>query len=498
MPNVILPASFLALLAEFRRVFTAPSFRNFVVLVSGFVHAVGHHRLTDALRAAGDHAGRHFTTYYRFFSRARWSLDEFGLVLLALVHAAAGSPVLVRLVLDDTLTHRTGKKVALATMHADPVLRQGGKPFMSYGHVFVILSVHLTAPSLALTGWALPFLFRLYQGSRLGGREDSPAYQRRARARRRDQRPPRRRVRLTDRKVVDGQLVACPPEPDAGPPPQGVRPTKLQLAAELILMVARRFPQVTFRVLADHLYAGEAVLRTVHGQVGNVHFVMRGQPDAALYELPPPRTGKPGRPRVKGARLPAPEQWAKQHPEAFGRVTVPMYGKQVEVEVASYQGMAYRSLPGRLLRYVIVRDPDQIYRPAYLFCTDPEVPPAEVVEDYARRWPLEVSIEASKQQLGIEHPRTQVPTAVRRSAPFGMLLYSLVVLWFVLEGWRLAARLAPPADPWYPKSGRPSFRDMLACLRRASWAEGILDPPCATASRKEILLAYLTRVVAAA
>jgi len=83
------------------------------------------------------------------------------------------------------------------------------------------------------------------------------------------------------------------------------------------------------------------------------------------------------------------------------------------------------SEPGRLVRYVIARDPHGIYKPAYLFCTDPAVPDTELVEEYARRWPLEVAGEASKQKLGIEHPRTQLPTAVRRSAPFGMLLYSL-------------------------------------------------------------------------
>ena len=165
MPNLILPASFRALLGEFRQTFTAPSFQNFVLLVCGFVHALGQHRLTNALRAVGSLAPKHFTTYYRFVSRARWSLDEFGLTLLAVVLAGFGSHVVVRLVLDDTLTHRTGKKVALATSHADPVLKQSnGRPFISYGHVFVVLSVHVSASWVARTGWALPFLFRLFEG----------------------------------------------------------------------------------------------------------------------------------------------------------------------------------------------------------------------------------------------------------------------------------------------------------------------------------------------
>lgn len=498
MPNLILPASFRALLGEFRQTFTAPSFQNFVLLVCGFVHALGQHRLTNALRAVGSLAPKHFTTYYRFVSRARWSLDEFGLTLLAVVLAGFGSHVVVRLVLDDTLTHRTGKKVALATSHADPVLKQSnGRPFISYGHVFVVLSVHVSAPWVASTGWALPFLFRLFEGSKQGGKLDSPSDQRREQNRRLAGKTPRRRVRLRDQKVVDGKLVPCKPEPDTGPLPDKGRPTKLQLATELILLVARRFPNVRFRVLADHLYTGEAVLDGVHSQVSNVHFIMRGRPDAALFTLPPPRKqGQRGRPRVKGEQLPCPEAWAKSHPEAFRRETISMYGKSVEVELASYLGMPYRSLPGRLVRYVIVRDPRGIYRPAYLFCTDPDVPDTEVVEEYARRWPLEVAFEASKQKLGIEHPRTQLPTAVRRSAPFGMLLYSLTIIWYLRDGCRLAGFATLPPDAWYLKTARPSFADMLACLRRASWSQWFSDPSCNTADRQQILAEYLDRVVA--
>jgi hypothetical protein len=77
MPDIILPLTFLSLIAEFRGAFTAPSFENFRVPVFGFVHAVGRHCITDGLRAAGAAAGKHFSVYYRFFSRGAWSLDEF-------------------------------------------------------------------------------------------------------------------------------------------------------------------------------------------------------------------------------------------------------------------------------------------------------------------------------------------------------------------------------------------------------------------------------------
>jgi hypothetical protein len=77
-----------------------------------------------------------------------------------------------------------------------------------------------------------------------------------------------------------------------------------------------------------------------------------------------------------------------------------------------------------------------------------------------------------------------------------MFLYSLVVLWYLLDGHRLAQALNVHRDPWYDKRGRPSFSDMLACLRRALWAEAFVDPPLADADRSKSLVESLVRMVA--
>lgn len=500
MPPVMLPATFVAVLHQFRPFFTTPSFENFTVLVAGFVHALGGHRITDALRAAGPSAEKHYTTYYRFFSRARWSLDDLGLELLGFVVAAfkLGD---VELVLDDTLTRRTGKKVALATMHADPLLKQQtrGRAFVSYGHVFVVLAVHIQLPRLAKTGWALPLLFRLYQGPSRGGRDDSPSDVRRRQSRRRSGKTERTRVRMTDRELVDDEVRACEPRPEGEPTPEEALRKKTELGADLVLLVARRFPNLRFRLLADHLYNGRSVLHTVLSQVDNVHVVTRGRPDAALYEMPPERCpGQRGRPRVMGATLLNPKEWAEAHPNAFRKTTATMYGHDVTVLVASYLGMAYRSLPGRLLRYVIVKDPDGIYRTDYIISTDTSLREEEILASYSNRWPLERTFQDCKQKLCIENPQIQLPASVRRSVPFGMFLYSLVVLWYLLHGHELAAASRPAADPWYAGNQRPSFTDMIATLRRVSWAEGFADLPSEGAARQKTLAEYLARVVAAA
>lgn len=91
----------LSILLLVRPAFTEPSFCRFLVLFAGWVRTSGVHAVTEALVAAGVSGEQHHAAFHRFFSRARWSMDELGrLVLLRLVALAPGP---LRLVLDDTL-----------------------------------------------------------------------------------------------------------------------------------------------------------------------------------------------------------------------------------------------------------------------------------------------------------------------------------------------------------------------------------------------------------
>ena len=93
----------------------------------------------------------------------------------------------------------------------------------------------------------------------------------------------------------------------------------------------------------------------------------------------------------------------------------------------------------------------------------------------------------------------QLPTAVRRSVPLGMLVYTLVVLWYVTSGHAEAERNAPRIhDEWYHRKGRASFSEMLSALRRLSWRAAIVDLPSRDPPEQEIWAEYVERVVAAA
>lgn len=74
--------------------------------------------------------------------------------------------------------------------------------------------------------------------------------------------------------------------------------------------------------------------------------------------------------------------------------------------------------------------------------------------------------------------------AVERTAPMAMLLYSLIVLWFVQRGHR---SYRPLRRPWYTTKTAPTFRDMLATVRRQSPREHDSSWGLAGPSRKMIL-----------
>ncbi len=79
--------TFLALLVNFSSTFSAPSFHNFVILTKAWVLCVGRRTVARVLRFGGltDDQRGHHSTYYRFFSRAKWNADDLASCLLHLV-----------------------------------------------------------------------------------------------------------------------------------------------------------------------------------------------------------------------------------------------------------------------------------------------------------------------------------------------------------------------------------------------------------------------------
>ena len=445
MLSIIVPETFLPLLAAFQPCFTAPSHRTFCVLVAGWIRCTGRHTVTGVVVAAEAVASRHISVYHRFFARARWSLDPVGRVVfsLALRWIPAGWPLYV--LVDDTLARKGGKGISLATMHHDPLLSSVRKPFCSFGHVWVVLALWVPLPLGGSRGFALPILFRLYVGAKRGGKADAPS----------------RPHPGTRRRAAEADHADHP------------RRTKLELARELIDLVAQWAGERPVYVVVDSAYAGRTLLE---GRPATVHVLSRLRLDAALWARPGRRRpGQKGRPRRRGHRLPTLKAMAATR-RRWDPLPITIYGRRVTPLVFSVTALWYGALRDQPVRIVVVRDPSGRRRDEAFFCTDLSSGAADILEGYARRWTLEVSFHDQKQFLGFEDPQNQAARAVARTAPLAGIAYDLVLLWYADRAER---GLAPgwPVRPWYRAKTAPSFLDILAAVRQDARPLAIPAPP---------------------
>ena len=456
-----LPSTMDALVQQFSCRFTKPTFQTFCIIAAGWLLGQGRRTVTHVLLAGGGLSCKTFSCYHRFFSQARWSVDEIGRIVLQLVLKFIPQDAPVVVAVDDTLNRKTGKRIWAAGMHHDPLRSTARRAVFSFGHNWVVLSVQLGLPFAPAKTWSLPILMRLYRRKQKKRKPGRPRGQRKA----------------------IGQ---------ATPAQYRTRP---QLAREMTALVASWLPDRTIQVVGDSEYAGKSISRHLPD---NVHLTSRMVTNAALYDLPPKRRqGQRGAPRKKGKRLPAPAELAKSRSTRWKKTTANIYGKRVRVWYKTCVALWYNSAGARPLRIVVVRDPSARRRDDCLFTTDLGLSPNAILELFAMRWPLEVTFYNAKQCLGLEDPQNRTPKAVQRTAPLAFYFYTLTILWFAKHGhFNLAAYRK--THPWYRHKQTPSFADILTCLRAASLDESISDAPGKKAASNKTLLSLLAPLERAA
>jgi len=126
--------------------------------------------------------------------------------------------------------------------------------------------------------------------------------------------------------------------------------SRLWLARRMAQMIARALPGRKIHITGDAAYAGGELTKLPPG----ITWTTRLRKDAAPYGLPPARTARRGRPRVKGDKLPALGKLAAT--AAFAPVTVTRYGKTVTVQAAVITCLWHSVFGSRRVQVVLIRD----------------------------------------------------------------------------------------------------------------------------------------------
>src|SRR4051812_48243186 len=201
--------------------FTQPSFATCGQLPLAWALCLGKHTLMRVGHSADpteppDLSRRHgLDTYYNFFERSAWApavlAQRVGLLILTSLRFTG----LVVLLVDDTLTHKTGKSVWGLGWFRDAVASTRKRVATASGHNWVVVAIALCNPLTGNAVLALPLVARLHRSG-------------------------------------SGQ------------------PSCATLAKEMLTFVLEKFPGYRFTLVADGAYATKELLRDLDDRVAFV------------------------------------------------------------------------------------------------------------------------------------------------------------------------------------------------------------------------------------
>ena len=417
------PSALRLLLQSLGEVFTRPTYQRFVVLLLAALLTTGNHTILNVLRTVGLLAAGHSSSYHRVFSRSRWSTWRLArrLTEWLIQHFVADGPIYV--VGDDTVDEHRGKKVFGKGRHRDAVRSSHSYTAFRYGHKWVVLAVLVRFPGTSRR-WALPVLAVLYRNKDKSGkrRHKTPSQQMR----------------------------------------------------QLLKVLLHWFPGRAFVFAGDGGFGTHELARTAARRPARLTLVSRFYADANLYTPPPPRTGRAGRPRVKGAKVPAPEAIVART-RRRRRLNVAWYGGgRRNVEVVTGLGHWYRAGEGLVeVLWVFVHDLTGTHRDDYFFTTAVHWTAQQVIECFTGRWSIETTFQEMRAYLGLETTRGRKKETVLRVAPCLFSLYTVVASLFAQMPARY--RRVRVID-WNGKKD-VTFSDAITAVRRWLWQEWVFAIP---------------------
>lgn len=166
--------SLAVLVAPFADCFRVEVFQTFQTLLAGSILCNGPRTISGVWQATGLAAQRHHDTAYAVFHSAVWEWDDLGIVLATLILAHLVPGGLVWMVVDDTLGHQRGAKVAFGGIFLDPVLSSKRHQTLRFGVNWVVLGIAVPIPFRPDRSYCLSVLWRAFRKTGSAGYQTRP------------------------------------------------------------------------------------------------------------------------------------------------------------------------------------------------------------------------------------------------------------------------------------------------------------------------------------
>jgi hypothetical protein len=236
-------------------------------------------------------------------------------------------------------------------------------------------------------------------------------------------------------------------------------------------------------VTVDGSYTNKTVLKQLPE---NTTLIGRIRHDACLHpKHNPQKHPAKGRSRLYGVEKIRPKQVLEDPNIEWQTVQIYAAGRIHNMRYKTVTPLLWRTAGAdRPLRLVVIaplayrlnKSSRILYRrPAFLICTDPDLPPDEVLKAYVQRWDIEVNFRDEKQLLGFDQAQVRNPSSACVAPKLAVAAYSFLLLAATRVFGVNGAPSALPQPKWREKTKKPraSTMDFINHLRFELWGRAI-------------------------
>ncbi|MBW1956901.1 MAG: transposase [Deltaproteobacteria bacterium] len=409
---------------------------------------LGRHTVTGLICASGRQF-RDWSADYRLFSGERFDKDEVFTAIRREASDHLGEDEEVVCAMDDSLMRKSGRRIPGAGRLRDPL----SPPFrvnLAWGLRFVQTSMIVPPRAKEAPGRAVPIDFVNAPVPKKPGKNSAPES---------------REKYLAERERSNISRVGA----------ERIRKLRRNLDGD------ERTAKKKLLMAVDNRFTNRKVFRSIPERTV---LIGRLRHDARLYYLPEAedRPGGKGRKKSYGERAPTPEAIRKDEAIPWQRVPVFAAGRMHEFKVKALSPLLWQPAGAdKPLKLVVIaplsyrpsKKSKVLYRmPAYLACTDPEVPLEKIVRAYVWRWEIEVNFRDEKQLLGLGEAQVWNKNSVNNDPAFVAATYAMLLLAGLKAFPHKNISIPPPK--WRKKQKpRLSTQDLISQLRAELWGKAI-------------------------
>jgi hypothetical protein len=389
-----------------------------------------------------------WTADYRLYSEDRFAEDRvFGQVRAEIEQLSASPDAPLIAAMDDSLLRKTGRKIHGSRYQRDPM----SPPF----HVNLVRGLRVLQISAAVR-----------QGSE-GAARLIP---------------------------IDFQHAALPAKPrrDAGAEAQAAY--EAEKAKRNINLIGRDRLAHLRQQMDQSGSAQRPLIVTIDGRFTNAT-VLRNIPERttligrvrkdSVFHFAPAAQAERGRKRKYGQRCPTPEELLKDESQLWQTAQAYAAGKRYDFKVKTlgpvFSPMDKAAHPLRVL--VVEPVPyrnskgSKLERrePAFLICTNPDLPLSELLQIYLWRWDIEVNFRDEKTILGIGQAQVRTEASNQNAPALAVAAYTLLLLAGIQVYGSEGRPAALQSPQWYQRKPeqRATTHQLINQLRYELWASAL-------------------------